>query len=211
MFNAFAALCFGGLVLLAIVLLAGREAVPPERRKLRVSLFLVYALGASFGAGLTQLDLWPFSAWPLVAGLLPPAVTQPRLVGVDADGVEYQIDARAYEPLSFDELMSFMDLKFLSLDSTSREQVARDLLARANAARLRALRGERIGEFGRWLGPLSAPLFLLHPTPWNDAARAPARPLVRLRFYRDVWRLEERARDGRRGFRRLVYESRELS
>ena len=48
-------------------------------RRWLVNIFLVYTLVLGLGAGLSQREAWPFSTWPLVAGLVPPTVMQPRM------------------------------------------------------------------------------------------------------------------------------------
>lgn len=201
-----AALCFAGYVLAALWLgRPRRAAAPSERRKFRVSLFLLYALGASFGAGLTQHDLWPFVAWPLVAADLPEVVTEPRVVAVDRRGVEHDIDYRVWWPLSFDEYSSWMKADFLALDAGARDRLAREMVATVESGRLRARQGGGVGHFGRFLGPFHAPLFLLHPAIWSVPTDVPADTIVGLRFYQETWNLEKRARGSGVVRRRLQY------
>jgi len=201
-----ALVCFVGFVLGALVFCGYR---PPSlatwQRKSRVSLFLLYALGASFSAGLAQHDIWPFVAWPLVAARLPASVSQPRLVAVDARGNEQAIDYRAWWPLSFDELISWMNQDFAELPPETQDRAARWLVAKADSARVSARRGGGVGHYDRFLGPFAAPLFLLHPKIWFDSTRVPADSFVGLKFYQETWNLESRAHDSTVVRRRLVY------
>src|SRR5260370_36602906 len=72
-----------------------------------INFFLAYTLVVSFAAGLAQRELWPFSRWELIAGIVPDAVGErfahPRVVALDADGAEHEIDYRAWEPFSLDQ------------------------------------------------------------------------------------------------------------
>ena len=197
---------FMGFVTGALVLCGQRpQGLAIGQRKTRVSLFLVYTLGASFGAGLAQHDIWPFVAWPLVAARLPATVTEPRVVAVDASGGEHDIDYRAWWPLSFDELTGWMNQDFLTLPPETQDRLARFLVAKADSARGAARNGAVVGHYGRFLGPFAAPLFLLHPKIWSDSTRVPAAPFVGLRFYQESWNLETHAGGSTAVRRRLVY------
>lgn len=176
-----------------------------SRRRL-VDLLLVVALAASCGAGVSQWELWPFSAWPLMAMSQPPVVTHTRLVAADATGAEHAVDYRAWQPLSFDELVPWIDQEFPRLTPRQQDDAAAYLLTKAEEARARALAGGSPGDLDRWLGPLAATYFLQHPKPWSDPANVPDRPFTRLRIYRESWNLEERAAGGPLTSRTLVYE-----
>lgn len=197
---------FAGFVIGALLLCGHRPpGLATWQRKTRVSLFMIYTLGASFGAGLAQHDIWPFVAWPLVAARLPASVSEPRIVAVDASGGEHDIDSRAWWPLSFDELIGWMNQDFTSLPRVAQDRVARWLVAKADSARVAARRGEAVGHYGRFLGPFAAPLFLLHPRIWSDTTRVPSEPFVGLRFYQESWSLETHARGSTAVRRRLIY------
>jgi hypothetical protein len=169
-----------------------------------VNAFLLYALAASLGAGLTQHDAWPFAKWPMAGGLADPEANNTRVVAVDADGGEHAVDYRAWQPLGFDELNPWMHLVFPRLPRADQDRVAAHLLGVAEGARLRARAGQGVGTFHRFLGPLAAPYFDLHPRAWG--AGAPARPLRGLRVYRERWNQEDRRRDPGHVTRRLAYE-----
>ena len=190
--NIAAALAFAAFVASALAC-AGRRA-PPPKRKARVSLFLLYACAASFEVGLTQRDLWPFVAWPLVAGRIGPTVTHPRLVAVDARGAEHDVDYRAWQPLSLDELYAWSEQDLMRLPPSQRDSAFAYLLQLAEAGRARAASGGRPGQRVLVPAPLTAPLFLLHPHRWDDSAAVPPAPFVALRYYRETWSLERRAR-----------------
>lgn len=173
-----------------------------------VNIFILYTLGLSFGAGLLQREVWPFSAWPLVAGKVPQIVTQPRILAFDADGKEHEIDYRAWAPLEFDELMGWEEKTFAVLDRESKDRVAAYLLGVVETARQRWAAGDPERHFDKYLGPFSAPFFLGHPDRWAAGVRVPGRPFVGLRIFKETWSLEERSRDPGRFSRKLVYEFR---
>jgi hypothetical protein len=140
-----------------------------------------------------------------VAAKLPAVVTQPRLVAVDARGVERMVDYRAWWPLSFDELTAWMDHASLQLLPAERNRAARGLLTMAEAARQSARRGDGVGHFDRFLGPATAPFFLLHPALWSRPDDVPPDSLVGLRFYEETWNVDERAAGAGPVSRILVY------
>jgi hypothetical protein len=179
---------------------------PADVHRRRVNVFLWIVLIVSFAAGLGQRDLWPFSSWPLLAGTLDDEVTHGRIVGIDREGVEHDIDYRAWQPVSFDELMSWMDAVFPSLGPEARNRAAVHLVRLAERARTRALAGESIGSSDRYLGPLGAPFFILHPRRWSDPMQVPAREIAGLRFYHETWSLSARARGSGAVRRQLVFE-----
>lgn len=182
---------FAGFVLMGLALLAVEAGLLPRgRRRLAVSGFLVYTLGLAVFAGLTQRDLWPFTAWTLVSGNVPQPWRTTRLVAVDAGGREFMVDPRAWEPLSVDELRAWLLQEFPGLDDRARDRVMADLLTRVNGARQRVREGRPPGTNARFLGPLTAPLFLLHPHVWQAPEDVPAEPFAHLRYYEETWQLD---------------------
>jgi hypothetical protein len=175
-------------------------------RQAAVSRFIACVLLAAAAAGLTQHDLWPFAKWPMAGGLADPVAVTTRVRAVDEDGVEHDVDYRAWQPLESDELVPWLYRSFARLDDAQRAQVAAHLLAAAERGRVRARQGQAPGDFQRFLGAASAPYFDLHPRLWTAAERTPARPFAGLRIYRESWNQEERRRDPRKVERRLVYE-----
>jgi hypothetical protein len=204
--NVASGLCFlGFLVAALLVALSERGWLAPRRRF--VNLFLGYAVAASFAAGLAQRDAWPFSRWPMAGGRAQAEYSAIRIVGVDEDGVERGIDYRAWQPMAFDELMPWMYRTFSRLPRASQDRVVAHLLEKAEAARRKARAGEGAGYLDRFLGPLAAPEFDLHPRAWSRPEAVPARRFVSLRVYRETWNQEERRRDPSRMRRLLLYES----
>jgi hypothetical protein len=100
-----------------------------------------------------------------------------------------------------------MHRTFPRLPPAAQDQVAAHLLEKAERARRKAAAGDGAGYLDRFLGPLAAPEFDLHPRLWSSPARVPSQPFVALRIYRDTWNQEERRRDPTRGTRRLIYET----
>jgi hypothetical protein len=185
--------------------LARRGAV--DNRRL-VNVFIVYTIALAFGAGLSQHEVWPFSAWPLVAGKVPTPVTHPRFVAVDAEGREHEIDYRAWGPIEFDEFIGWEGKSFHRLDRASQDRVASYLLGIIEGNRRRWAAGQPERYFDRYLGPLSAPFFLGHPERWIAGVRVPENPFVGLRLYKETWSVEERRRDPGKVTRKLAYEYR---
>jgi hypothetical protein len=201
--NVVAGLAFAAFV--ALGLLAGRARDAAGRQR-RVSVFLAFAAAVSFGAGLSQRDAWPFSSWPLAASAPGRSVTYSTVAAVDRSGGEYAVDYRAWQPLGFDELLSWIQLEFPKLQRAEQDEAARYLLGLAEAARSRAVAEGRVGYFDRFLGPLAAPDFLLHPALWTDHP-APSSRFVKLRVYSETLVLDDPARGGGVTERTLDYES----
>jgi len=193
--NIASALGFAAFVGSGLLVEAGRRFPGRWDRRRSIHVFLFVALFVSFGAGLSQHDMWPFSSWKMMTGLTPPATRAlPTLsiVGVDAGGNEYQIDYRAWKPLSPEELDSWLRNNFYELDPAARARAASFLLQLSNGAREQALSTAGLPFPNRWLGHLTAPTHLLHPAVWSRAENTPHTPLVGLRIYEESWDLEAR-------------------
>lgn len=203
MLNVASALAFVTFVLLALSVLHA-EWRRPEAVGRRRTAFLVYGVVLSFGAGLTGHDAWPFSDWPLAAGRVGRIVTSSRIVAVDSAGAEHPIDARAWQPLVYDELSPWVHLRMPTLPPETQARAARFLLDHAEGERRRAAAGDGVGYFDRFLGPLTAPYFVLHPRTWPD--QAGSLPFVALRVYHESWDVRVRATDPTALTRTLVYE-----
>jgi hypothetical protein len=200
-------LLFFGFVALGLIAAYSTRGKGGNRRL--INAFIVYTLVLGLGAGLSQREVWPFSTWPLVASLVPPTVTHPRFVALDADGREYPIDYRAWAPLEFDELMGWLGKYFSSLDRDAQDRVGAYLLGIIERNREEWSAGKPVLYFERYLGPLSAPFFLGHPEHWTQGAGVPAQPFRGLRLYNESWNVEERWRDPAKVVRELAYEYRE--
>jgi hypothetical protein len=210
--NIFSTFCFMGFVTLGVlVAIWGRFLSSTARRRL-TNVFLLVVLFISFGAGLTQHNLWPFSSWPVLAY---PVTTDgeyvplPRIMGVDSGGSEYDIDYRAWRPLALEELLSWIKLHFARLDPAARDRVGDYLLARSNLAREQALSSAGLPYPNRWFGPLTAPTHMLHPAIWSHLESVPRNSFVELRIYQEAWNLEERRRDPQKVTRVLVFDYRQ--
>ena len=192
--NAAAALAFlGFLGMLARVRRA--ETRGAAARRAALNGLIGYTLAASFAAGLLQRDAWPFARWPMAAGLASASGEGTRILAVDANGREWPVDYRAWQPLGYDELVPWMHRTLPRLPPEERRRVLAHLLDVAERARRTARAGGGVGYFDRWLGPFAAPYFDLHPRTWSPGAGAPPEPFTRLRVYREHWDHERLRRD----------------
>lgn len=207
--NIASAISFAAFVGCGLVVEAGRRFPGRWDRRRSIHVFLFVALVVSFGAGLSQHDMWPFSSWNMMTGLTPPAtraLPTLSLVGVDARGNEDEIDYRAWKPLSPEELDSWIRHNFYELDPAARARAASFLLQLSDGARERALSTPGLLFPNRRLGPLTAPTHLLHPAVWSRAENVPRTPFVGLRIYEQSWDLEARRLASARITRVLAYE-----
>jgi len=210
--NISSTFCFLMFVILGLrVALAGglRSSIAQRRR---TNIFLCAVLLISFGAGLTQHNLWPFSSWPVLAYAVPTGSNYPplpRFVGVDTDRREYDIDYRAWRPLGLEELESWIRLHLAQLDPAARDRLGAYLLGRANRAREQALSPAGLPYPNRWFGPLTAPTHMLHPAIWSHPGKVPPDRFVGLRIYGETWNLEERRRDPQKVTRVLIFDYRQ--
>lgn len=200
-------LLFLGFVVLGLITAYSTRGKGGNPRN--VNVFLIYTLVLGIGAGLSQREVWPFSTWPLVAGTVLQGVTLKRVVALDADGEEYPIDYRAWEPLPIDELRAWIGKHFFDLDRAAQDRVAAYLLRIVEHNRNQWLAEKPVLHFERYLGILSTPLFLGHPEHWTQGAGVPAQPFRGLRLYMETWNVEERWRDPSKVTRQLAYEYRE--
>lgn len=192
--------------LVAVFVALGLNAGRSNAGRRHINVFLLYTITLLCGTGLAQREVWPFTTWPLVAGEVPQLVDHPRIVAVDGNGNEHDIDYRAWAPLEFDELIGWTEKNFSALDPTQRDRVAGYLLSIVETARIRWLAGNADMRFERYLGVFSAPFFLGHPDRWTSPAKVPVSPFVGLRLYRERWNIDERANDPSRVVRVLAYE-----
>jgi hypothetical protein len=205
--NIASTICFVGFVVCGLLVSASGRFLRGEARRQLTNAFLVYVLIVSFSAGLTQHNLWPFSSWPVLA--MPQPATNsptPRIVAADWEGNEYDIDYRAWRPLSLEELVSWLKLHFFELDPAARDRAGSYLLPRANYAREQALSPGGLAYPNRWLGPLTAPTHMLHPAIWSHPESVPRNSFSKLRIYEESWDTEARRRDPAKFTRVLIYE-----
>ena len=136
--NVSGAVCFLLFVGTGLTLALRSRFLASVDRRCLINAFLLTALFASSSAGLSQRDMWPFSSWKMMTGVTPPstrALPTLDILGVDASGNEQAIDYRAWNPLSPEELNSWVRHDFYRLDSGARDRVASYLLRRSNQAR----------------------------------------------------------------------------
>ena len=207
--NVASAICFVAFVGFGLVAAASGRFLAGWNRRRLINFFLFVALFISFTSGLLQHDMWPFSSWKMMTGLSPPATRAlPTLdiMGVDASGNEYDIDYRAWKPLSPEELDSWLRHNFYELDPADRDRAASYLLQRSDGAREQALSSAGLAFTNQWLGPLTAPTHLLHPAIWLRAENVPHTPFVGLKIYEESWDLEVRRFPAAMITRVLAYE-----
>jgi hypothetical protein len=205
------ALQFTGFVGAGVFLVSLLRRVPSEsQQRALVSVFLAYVLIVSFGNGVLQLQLWPFSSWGLVPGAAPAesddAWSDWRVVGVTADGGEHLIDYRAFEPLNAHELGAWMLTKFALLTREQQDRVGVYLFRLINTAREKTIAGNRPGYLRRYLGPFVAPAHVLYAPGWSAPGDAPSERFVAIRWYREVWNLDVRYKDPTKVSLVLLYQ-----
>jgi hypothetical protein len=203
----------GGAVFIVFVagaILAAHAVRGGGPSRFRISLFILYSLGISAAAGFTRRPLFPFHHWPLLAGVLQDTVYFTRLVAVDVAGREQEIDFRAWEPMTGEDVAAWAHLPsgYFALDASGRRQVARYMLDHVEAARRRALAGHRFGTHRRLLGPLALPTFVLYRPVWTDPGPVPPEPFVGLRWIVYAWRPLGPGRDANFVARTVRYEFR---
>ncbi len=192
-----AAVEFGGFIVAgwSLVFLLGK--VKSERRqRALITLLLVYVVVISFGNAVLRINLWPFSSWDLVTrtqsgGGWPDW----RTFGVTADGKEYPVDYRAFEPLNAHELGTWMLQDFVGLTREQQGKVGEYFLRQMNRARQNVRKGKEPGYLGRFLGPLVAPAHMIYPPGWLNPDDVPADRFVAVRWYRSIWDLEAMYQD----------------
>jgi hypothetical protein len=186
---------------------AGRRSATTRDGRRAISTWLLYTMTVIGAIGaLQQIELWPFSAWPLVAANAGPRTQLSRMVAVGRSGHEYDIDYRVWQPLIVEELIAWSTGRLRTLPPASRDDAGRYLLAVVERGASEVGSRRPPGHLDRWLGPLAAPSFLLHPRIWNTPRDVPPEPLIGLRLYRESWDIEARARGDNTMERTLLYE-----
>lgn len=173
------------LSFLVFVALGARVAAGGPARPRALQILLAYVCALALGVGLSQRDAWPFSSYPIAAGLAGGGDRQTwiEFCGVDADGREWTVDPRAWSPLAHQTVQLWFERSWARLPEHQRRDAGLFLLDRAEAARTRLAGGAPVGR-ERVLGPLAAPDWsLLH----GVDAPVPSTPLRRLRIYEHAW------------------------
>ncbi len=195
MINILSAVVFGTFAALCALAAA-------TRRKSHASALIAYTLIVVFIVGAVPIDLWPFADWPLIAAYHKRDATNVHITAVDRDGIEREIDARAWGSLSMLELAAWLDGPFRSLSARDKSDACAFLLERIERARQDAIAHAAV----RSPSPLASPYFILTTPFWDDGI--PPRPFVALRIYREAWDLEQRLRNPQAFSRQLLYEYR---
>jgi hypothetical protein len=186
-------------------LIAARGSRRPGARQ-RTDALIVYVLAVTTVVGLLQQESWPFTQWALVSS--PPArhMSSLELEGLDASGRGYVVDLRVLQPLSPEELASWLKANAPRLGPRGEESLGRFLLERAEEGRRRLWEGRRVAPNQWLLGPAAAPYHFHDAKTWRKAAQVPASPFVGLRASFLEWDVEERYADDGRVTRRLLFE-----
>jgi hypothetical protein len=126
-------------------------------------------------------------------------------VAVDPAGREFPIDPRAFEPLPWVDLSTWMS-HHGRLDPALEAEIGPFLLATVRQARLRAAAGTDVGTYRSRLGVLAAPNTQLSPDRW--VAHSPAVPdsVSQVRVYEYRAELDGPVRAAVQQPRRLVFE-----
>jgi hypothetical protein len=154
---------FAAMLTLGALLAVSRD--DGRRRRLTIA-FVALVLTAQVGAGILQRDFWPFSSYPVIpesASRFREAVWY-EIRAVDRHGNESLVDA---SPLTRSVIEKWAERVFPSLSETQKQRAAAFLLSRPPSCSNR-----------RYLGPLTAPDWLMH------YGGAPAGNQVALRVYR---------------------------
>jgi hypothetical protein len=195
--------CFA--VFVALGLAAARGGGRPDARR-RTGRLIGYVLAVTAVVGLVQQESWPFTTWSLVSGTPARRMTSLEVEGLDASGRAWVIDLRVVQPLSPEELASWLKANEDRLGPEGRESVGRFLLRRAEEGRRRLLDGGRAAPNQWLLGPADAPYHFHDAKTWKSAAQVPPSPFTGLRAWFLEWDTGERFADDRRMTRRLLFE-----
>jgi hypothetical protein len=193
------------VLFVALGLFVARGAQRPDGRR-RVDALLAYVLAVTAVVGLVQKESWPFTQWALVSGLGPSRIRSLHVDALDAAGRAYPVDLRVLQPLSPEELASWLYAFRSRLGRTGEQSLAHFLLERAEQGRQRLLRGERVAPNQWLLGPLAAPYHFHDARTWRSVDQVPRTPFTGLKAYFVEWDVEERFHDPDRTSRSLLFE-----
>src|SRR5574342_612350 len=101
-------------LLVALGLMAARRARGGEGRPAADRL-IVYVLAVSCLVGVTQVESWPFTNWALVNHGSPRRIVSLELEGLDASGRGWTVDLRVLQPLSPEEVATWLKANLPSL------------------------------------------------------------------------------------------------
>jgi hypothetical protein len=195
--------CF--VVFVALGLLAARGSGRPGARR-RADVLIVYVLAVTAVVGLVQQESWPFTTWSLVSGTPARQMTSLEVEGLDASGRAWVIDLRVVQPLSPEELASWLKANEDRLGPSGKENLGRFLLGRVEEGRRRFLDHGRAAPNQWILGSADTPYHFHDAKTWKSAAQVPDSPFTALRAWFLEWDIDERYADDRRVSRRLLFE-----
>ena len=121
------------------------------------------------------------------------------------------VDLRVVQPLSPEELASWLKANERHRGPRGEESLGRFLLERAEEGRRRLLDHRRVAPNQWLLGPADAPYHFHDAKTWTSTAQVPASPFTGLRAWFLEWEIDERYADDRRVTRRLLFEYRRPS
>lgn len=189
----------------ACAVYAGTRRGDDGRRRTRVSALVALGMVLSLGPGLSGREAWPFSSWAMDNAALPADFRFLEAIVVDSQGVEHAADARAFEPMAWVDLSTWL-ARTREGEPARFDSVATWVLGRLRAARDVAARGDDIGTNRRWLGPLAAPPTQLAPKVWRAGARELPSGIAAWRVYEVRVNLDAPRRAPTTGERTLVFE-----
>jgi hypothetical protein len=184
---------------------AARRGLLAPLRRTRVTRLLFFATATSLFIGITGREAWPFSSWPMDNALIPQDFRYLAPVAVDPSGQEFPVDPRAFEPLPWVDLSTWIGRQS-RLDRALEAEIGPFLLATVRRARQRAAADTDVGTYRRRLGIIAAPNTQLSPDRW--VAHSPTLPgsIAQLRVYEYRADLDGPVQAITRQPRRLVFE-----
>jgi hypothetical protein len=198
------------VVFVTLGLVAARASGRPDAKRFS-NLLIGYVLVVTAVVGLVQQESWPFTTWSLVSGTPARHMTSLEVEGLDASGRAFVVDLRVVQPLSPEELASWLKANEDRLGRSGQESLGRFLLERAEQGRRRFLGGGRVAPNQWLLGPADAPYHFHDAKTWKSAAQVPPSPFTAVRAWFLEWDTGERYADDRRVTRRLLFEYKQPS
>ena len=190
---------------MATGLIAARGSRGPAARR-RTDALIAYVLAVTALVGLVQQESWPFTQWSLVSGTPARHMTSLEVEGLDASGRGYVVDLRVVQPLSPEELASWLKANERRLGPRGEQSLGRFLLGRAEEGRRRLLDHRRVAPNQWLLGPADAPYHFHDAKTWTSTAQVPDAAFTGLRAWFLEWDVDERYADEGKVTRRLLFE-----
>jgi len=177
-----------------------------DERRRTVSLFILFVLGVSGLAGVTQWDVWPFTNNMLATGRGTDESHERWLAfyGVDSSGREWRLDPYTWSPVFDSVMQTWISMRYDELSRAQQEEVQHFLLTRANETREALAAGHRIG-YEKYLDALGCP-YWWRLKRWKDVPHEPYRAV---RVYRMDFQVGAMVRGDHRVTRTLFMECRQ--